>query len=63
MIVNPPFSNFFRSKKQQPLISMLDLRQMSKSVKYMSVIEREEAKGKLEKQERYEQLIQVRPAR
>ena len=42
---------------------MLDLRQMSKSVKYMSVIEREEAKGKLEKQERYEQLIQVGPAR
>ena len=48
-----------RSKKQQPLISMLDLRQSSKSVKYMSVSEREEARGRLEKHERYELLIQV----
>ena len=38
---------------------MLDLRQSSKSVKYMSVSEREEARGRLEKHERYELLIQV----
>ena len=51
---------FLRAKKQQPLISMLDLKQNSKSVKYMTSNEREEAKGKLEKQERYEKLTQVR---
>jgi hypothetical protein len=39
---------------------MLDLKQTSKSVKYMTSNEREEAKGKLEKQGRYEKLIQVR---
>jgi hypothetical protein len=39
---------------------MLELRQTSKSVKYMSNTEREEAKEKLEKQGRYEKLVQVK---